>query len=294
MASKGNGDSRKQWQRVCATMTNPEISIAVVTGGGHGIGEALCRRFASDGIKVVVADLDKNAADNVAADINGVAYRTDVGDEADVRALIEDVEQNVGPIDLFASNAGVVFGDGKSGSASADGALSKSEDRWNVSWQVNVMAHVYAARALIPRMTERGGGYLINTVSAAGFLSSIGDAAYSVTKHAALGFAEAVAIRHGDDGIRVAVVCPQAVATRMLDFATGPGAEENVFGGADADGIASPEQVADCVAGGIAEGKFLITPHIEVIGYFQHKAGNYDRWIGGMRKLRRRLQAEQQ
>jgi short-subunit dehydrogenase len=142
-------------------------------------------------------------------------------------------------------------------------------------------------------MIERGGGYLVNTVSAAGFLSSIGDAAYSATKHAALGFAEAVAIRHGDEGIRVSVVCPQAVATRMLDLATGPGAGENVFGGADADGIATPEQVADCIVAGVAEGRFMIAPHPEVVGYFQNKANNYDRWIGGMRKLRRRLREEQ-
>ena len=265
------------------------ISIAVVTGGGNGIGAALCRRLAHDATKIVVVDLHKDAAEVVAAEINGVAYQTDVGDEAAMAALIDDIEINVGPIDLFASNAGVVFGDGKSGSASADGVLSEVSDRWDVSWRVNVMAHVYAARALIPRMVERGGGHLVNTVSAAGFLSSIGDAAYSATKHAALGFAEAVAIRHGDEGIRVSVVCPQAVATNMLDLATGPGADENVFGGADADGILTPEQVAEQVVQGVAEGRFLIAPHPEVVGYFQHKAGNYDRWVGGMRKLRRTL-----
>ena len=154
------------------------------------------------------------------------------------------------------------------------------------------MAHVFAARALGPKRSARGGGYLVNTISAAGFLSSIGDAAYSTTKHAALGFAEAVAIRHGDEGIRVSVVCPQAVATNMLDLATGPGADENVFGGADMDGILSPEQVADAIVNGVAEGRFMITPHPEVIAYLQHKAGNYDRWIGGMRKLRRSLSEE--
>lgn len=266
-----------------------DVKIAVVTGGAHGIGEALSRRLASDGIKVVVVDLDKAAADKVAKDIGGVAYRTDVGDEAAMCTLVDEVEINVGPIDLFASNAGVVFGDGKTGSASADGVLVDVSDRWEASWRVNVMAHVYAARALLPRMIERGGGYLVNTVSAAGFLSSIGDAAYSATKHAALGFAEAVAIRHGDEGIRVSVVCPQAVATNMLDLAQGPGADENVFGGADADGILTPTEVADIVVAGVAEGRFLITPHPEVIGYLQHKANNYDRWIGGMRKLRRSL-----
>lgn len=267
----------------------PNVTIAVVTGGGNGIGRAICRRLAKDDVKVVVVDLDKDAADAVAAEINGIAYCVDVADEADMLALVDDVEENVGPIDLFASNAGVVFGDGKSGSASADGVLADIEDRWDTSWRINVMAHVYAARALLPRMTARGAGYLVNTVSAAGLLSAIGDSAYSTTKHAAIGFAEAVAIRHGDDGIRVSVVCPQAVATRMLDLATGPGAEENVFGGADMDGIASPEQVADSVVEGVAAGRFLITPHPEVIGYFQNKAADYDRWVGGMRKLRRNL-----
>ena len=267
----------------------PNVKIAVVTGGGNGIGRAICRRLARDDVKVVVVDLDKDAADTVAAEINGIAYCVDVADEADMLALVDDVEENVGPIDLFASNAGVVFGDGKSGSASADGVLADIEDRWDTSWRINVMAHVYAARALLPRMSARGAGYLVNTVSAAGLLSAIGDSAYSTTKHAAIGFAEAVAIRHGDDGIRVSVVCPQAVATRMLDLATWPGAEENVFGGADLDGIASPEQVADSVVEGVAAGCFLITPHPEVIGYFQNKAADYDRWVGGMRKLRRNL-----
>ena len=268
------------------------VKIAVVTGGGHGIGRALCRRLAREGIQVVVADLDEAAARAVADEIDGVARAVDVSDEAAMSAMIDDIETNVGPIDLFASNAGVVFGDGLSGSASANGSLADIEDRWEASWRINVMAHVYAARALIPRMVARGGGYLVNTVSAAGFLSSIGDAAYSTTKHAALGFAEAVAIRHGDEGIKVSVVCPQAVATRMLDLATGPGAEQNVFGGADADGIASGEQVADCIVEGVAEGRFMIAPHPEALGYFQHKASNYDRWIGGMRKLRRTLQGE--
>jgi len=267
----------------------PNVKIAVVTGGGHGIGRALCKRLANDGVKVVVADLDATAAAEAAAEIDGIAKSVDVSNEDALRQMVDDVEAAVGPIDLFASNAGVVFGDGKSGAASADGTLADVEDRWDVSWRINVMAHVYAARAMVPRMIERGGGYLVNTISAAGLLSSIGDSAYSTTKHAALGFAEAVAIRHGDEGIKVSVVCPQAVATRMLDLATGPGAEENVFGGADADGIVTPEQVADCIVEGVAEGRFMIAPHPQAIAYFQNKANDYDRWIGGMRKLRRNL-----
>jgi len=266
-----------------------DVNVAVVTGGGHGIGQALCRRLAQDNIKVVVADLDYVAAQVVAAEIDGVGIKVDVGDEADMTAMINKVEETVGPIDMFVSNAGLVFGDGKSGAASADGVLAPVDDRWEISWRVNVMAHVYAARVLVPRMVERGGGYLVNTASAAGLLSSIGDAAYSVTKHAAVGFAEALAIRHGDEGIKVSMVCPQAVATRMLDLAVGPGAEENVFGGADADGILTPEQVADCIVDGVANGQFLIAPHPEVLGYFQRKAADYDRWVSGMRRFRRKL-----
>jgi len=269
-----------------------DANIAVVTGGGHGIGRALCRRLAQDNIKVVVADLDENAAQTVAAEFDGVAVAVDVGSEESMTKMIDSVEDGVGPIDMFFSNAGVVFGDGKSGSASADGVLVPVEDRWDISWRVNVMAHVYAARILVPRMVKRGGGYLVSTASAAGLLSSIGDAAYSVTKHAAVGFAEALAIRHGDEGIKVSMVCPQAVATRMLDLAVGPGAEENVFGGADLDGIMTPEQVADCVIEGVANGQFLIVPHPEVLGYFQRKASDYDRWIGGMRRFRRKLSGD--
>lgn len=272
----------------------PNVKVAVVTGGGNGIGRALCQRLHRDGAKVVVVDLDKDAADAVAAEIDGVARQVDVGDEAAMMALVDDVEKNVGPIDLFASNAGIVFGDGPSGAASKDAALSDVPDRWETSWRVNVMAHVYAARAMIPRMVERGGGYLVNTVSAAGLLSSIGDSAYSVTKHAALGFAEAVAIRHGDEGIKVAVICPQAVATNMLDLAAQVDNGDNAFGGADLDGIATPEEVADAAIDGVAAGKFMITPHPQVVEYFQFKAGDYDRWVGGMRKLRRKLREEQQ
>lgn len=268
------------------------VSIAVVTGGGNGIGAALCRRLAQDGINVIVADLNEAAASAVAQEIGGVARQVDVSDEPAMAALIDEVETDIGPIDLFASNAGVVFGDGKSGSASADGVLADIADRWETSWRINVMAHVYAARLLIPGMIARGGGRLVNTVSAAGFLSSIGDAAYSTTKHAALGFAEAVAIRHGDEGIKVSVVCPQAVRTNMLDLATGPGADENVFGGADMDGILSPAEVAEAIVAGVARDQFMIAPHPEVIGYFQHKSADYDRWIGGMRKLRRTLSQE--
>lgn len=273
------------------SQTIPGVSVAVVTGGGHGIGRALSKRLADEGIRVVVADLDGAAAEAAAAEFGGIAKSLDVGDEAAVESTVDAIESEIGPIDMFVSNAGVAFGDGKSGSASRDSLVADIDDRWDVSWRVNVMAHVYAARVLVPRMVARGGGHLVSTVSAAGLLSSIGDAAYSVTKHAAAGFAEALAIRHGDEGIKVSIICPQAVATRMLDFAMGPGANEKVWGGADVDGILTPEQVADFTVEGLGEGRFLIAPHPQAVDYFRGKAADYDRWIGGMRKLRRSLLA---
>ena len=169
------------------------MSVAVVTGGGHGIGRALCRRLGADGTKVVVVDLDEQAAHDVAGEVGGVAFAIDVGDEAAMAALVDEVERDVGPIDLFVSNAGVAFGDGATGAVSAEGGLNPIDDRWDACWRVNVMAHVFAARAVVPRMLERGEGHLINISSAAGLLSQIGDAAYSATKHAAVGFAEALA-----------------------------------------------------------------------------------------------------
>ena len=263
--------------------------IAVVTGGGNGIGRALCHRLARDGVKVVVADLDERAARAVAAEIDGIAIAADVGHETDTAQLVERVENDIGPIDLFASNAGVTFGDGATGAASRSGCIGKVEDRWQTCWQINVMAHVYAARALLPRMIARGGGYFVNTVSAAGLLASIGDAAYTTTKHAALGFAESLAITHGHQGIRVSVVCPQAVQTNMIELAKSADSTDAIWGGADADGIATPEEVADCIVDGVAAGKFMILPHPTVTTYFQRKAGDHDRWIGGMQRLREKL-----
>ena len=265
------------------------IKVAVVTGGGHGIGRALCRRLARDGVHVVVADIETDAANTVAAEVGGIAMSVDVSDENALVALINQVEDEAGPIDLFLSNAGVGFGDGRSGAASAEGGMRPVEDRWSLSWNINVMAHVYAARALVPRMKKRGGGYLVNVASAAGLLSQIGDAAYSATKHAAVAFAESLAITHGDDGIKVSVVCPQAVATRLIGMEDDSDATEGGFGGNDVDGILSAEDVADCIVDGIHEGRFLILTHPQVSDYIQHKTGDYDRWIGGMRKFRRSL-----
>lgn len=246
----------------------------VVTGGASGIGRALCRRFAREGANVVVADLDLDAANRVAAECRGLAVRCDVGKESDIKQLVASAEQCYGPVDLFCSNAGLFFGEAEHSASAANAA-------WQTSWEVHVMAHVYAARAVLPAMIERGEGYLVNVASAAGLLSQIGDAAYSATKHAAVGFAESLSITHHDDGIRVSVVCPQYVATPMLGY----GDDET----GDVDGVISPADLADTVLEGIAQERFLILPHPQVADYIRHKGADYDRWIGGMRKLRRKV-----
>jgi NAD(P)-dependent dehydrogenase (short-subunit alcohol dehydrogenase family) len=265
------------------------MKLAVVTGGGHGIGRALCRRLRSDGAKVVVADIDGAAASAVAREIGGVARELDVSDEAAIDALVDEVELGLGPIDLFVSNAGVGFGDGASGAISKEGGIHPIDDRWEASWHINVMAHVFAARAMVPRMLERGGGRLINIASAAGLLNQIGDAAYSTTKHAAVGFAEALAIDYGERGIQVSVVCPQAVATRMIGIEDDSESMDGGFGGNDVDGIMSSEEVADIIIGGALEGRFLILTHPQVATYCQRRAAEHDRWISGMQRLRRKV-----
>ncbi len=265
------------------------MTVAVVTGGGHGIGRALCRRLAADDVKVVVVDLDGQAARMVADEVGGVAHSIDVGDEAAVVALVEAIEQDVGPIDLFVSNAGVAFGDGAAGAVSAEGGLNPIDDRWEACWRVNVMAHVFAARAVVPRMLERGRGRLINIASAAGLLSQIGDAAYSTTKHAAVGFAEALAIDYGDRGIQVSVVCPQAVATRMIGIEDDSDSLDGGFGGNDVDGIMTADEVADIIVTESLTGKFLILTHPQVSTYVGRKADDHDRWISGMQRFRAKL-----
>lgn len=246
----------------------------IVTGSARGIGKALVQRFAKEGARVVVSDLEEVAAQQVADPIGGLAVACDVTKESDVQNLVARCEAHFGPVDLFCSNAGVFFGE-------PNLATSADNAQWQTCWDIHVMAQVYAARAVLPAMIERGEGYLLNMVSAAGLLSQIGDAAYSTTKHAAIGFAESLAITHGDDGIKVSVICPQFVATPMLGYGEGEGAPDN-------PGVISPDQVADAVIDGLAEERFLILPHPEVDKDRQHK-GDYDRWIGGMRKLRRTI-----
>ena len=250
--------------------------VAVVTGGASGIGAALCRRFAEEGARaVVVVDCNEEGAKAVAEEIGGVAMTADVTVEADVINVVNETENQFGRIDLFCSNAGINSMDGPT-------AASAPNDVWEASWGVNLMAHVYAARAVLPKMIERGEGYLLNTSSAAGLLSQIGSAPYAVTKNAAVAFAECLAIAHGDDGIKVSVLCPQAVRTPMLvGFEDG-----NVAG---VDGVLEPSEVADCVIEALDEERFLILPHPKVLTYMQRKASDYDRWLGGMRRLRARF-----
>jgi len=258
--------------------------VAVVTGGAHGIGRALCQALHTAGARVAVADLDFASARAVAAEVDGLALKVDVARERQVVDAIERVEAELGAVGIFVSNAGVAFGDGPQGAASAPNA------HWETCLDVNLMAHVYAARAMVPRMKARGGGCLVNVASAAGLLSQIGEAAYTASKHAAVAFAESLAITHGDDGIQVCLVCPQAVATRMTGFDDdGNAAGDTGFGGNDVDGIVSAAYVADCIIAGIREQRFLVLPHPEVTTYVQRKAADHDRWVGGMRRFRRRL-----
>lgn len=257
---------------------NLKDKVIVVTGGASGIGTALCRRFAQEGAKgIVVADLNEEGAMRVADEVGGLGIKADVAVEEDVINIVNETEKKFGPIDLFCSNAGIGVPDGGHAAAAAN-------DQWQKIWDINVMAHVYAARAVLPGMIERGEGYLLNTASAAGLLSQIGSAPYAVTKHAAVGFAESLAITHGDDGIKVSVLCPQAVNTPMLG--TSSAKDDHV---ASVDGVIEPEDVAKCVVQGIAEERFLILPHPEVLTYMQRKTGDYDRWIKGMRRLRQRF-----
>lgn len=264
-------------------------AVVLVTGGGHGIGRALCRAFATAGARVAVADLDFEAAKEVAREIAGLPLAVDVTREQEVIAAIDRTESELGLLDIYVSNAGVGFGDGPEGAASA------SNELWRACLDVNLMGSVYAARAIVPRMKVRGGGSFVIVASAAGLLCQIGEAAYTASKHAAVGFAEAMAITHGDDGIHVCLVCPQAVATRMTGFDDDGQTLDSALGlaGNDMDGVLSAEYVADCILAGIEEQRFLVLPHPQVANYFQRKADDHDRWIGGMRRLRRRLAGEE-
>ena len=255
-----------------------EGAHVVVTGAASGIGAALARRFAAEGARaVVVADRDPTGIERVAAEIAATgsqarAVTCDVTQALQVQGLVDDTEAEFGPIDLFCSNAGVI----------ALGGAEASDAEWRLSIDVNVMAHVYAARVLVPRMLERGGGYLLQTASAAGLLTQLGSAPYSVSKHAALAFAEWLAITYGDAGLKVSVLAPQAVRTAMTAGVVDGGV-------AGVDGMLEPDDVAGAVVAGLDAEAFLILPHPEVLEYFRRKASDYERWLNGMRRLQTRF-----
>jgi NAD(P)-dependent dehydrogenase (short-subunit alcohol dehydrogenase family) len=255
-------------------MTSPVPWVAVVTGGASGIGRALARRFHAEGAKgVVVADLQTEAAAAVGEEVGGLGIGCDVTHEAEVARLVEAAEARFGPIDVFCSNAGIV----------REGTEAAPDDEWQRNFDVHVMAHVYAARLLAPRMAARGGGYLVNTASAAGLLTHVKSATYAVTKHAADAFAEWLSIAYGEQGVKVSVLCPQAVRTPMIG-----GREAGV---ASVDGVIEPEELAECVVRTMEREEFLILPHPKVLEYMPRKTGDYDRWLRGMRRLRHDIDA---
>ena len=272
----------------------------VVTGAAGGIGAALARRFAAEGVAaLVLANLDGDAvaavADSlsspgrvgsggvgtggvVAVRVEAVGVAVDVTDEAEVAVLVDEAVNRFGQLDLFCSNAGILTGQG----------VEASDATWQRTWAVNVLAHVYAARAALPPMLARGEGYLLQTCSAAGLLTAVGDAPYTVTKHAAVGFAEWLAVTYGDRGIRVSALCPQGVDTPMLrdGLAAGhPGALITAGSGA----VLTPDQIADATVEALAAERFLILPHPEVATYLKHKVDDPDRWLGGLRRAVRGL-----
>jgi NAD(P)-dependent dehydrogenase (short-subunit alcohol dehydrogenase family) len=252
--------------------------VVVVTGGANGIGKALCLRFAQEGARsVTVADVDVDGARAVADQIGGVAIKTDVSNEGDNIRLVNNTLERFGQIDLFCANAGIT---------GEVGGTEVSNEAWQRIWEVNLMSHVYAARAVLPGMLERGEGYLLHTASAAGLLAQIGGAPYSVTKHAVVAFAEWLSITHGDAGLKVSCLCPQGVRTDML---LGPGGDRVSF---LLEGAIEAEELAETVVSGLAAERFLILPHPEVEKYFQHKATDYDRWLAGMRKLDARVRGK--
>ncbi len=251
----------------------PVNKIVVVTGGGKGIGAALCRRFAAEGAaKVVVADIDITTAQDVAAEIGGLAVACNVADEADVKSLVDTVIDSCGRIDIFISNAGITV----------KGGLESSNDDWQRMWDVNVMSRLFAARAVVPQMLKQGGGYLVHTASAAGVLTEIGSASYSATKHADVALAEWLSVCYGRQGIDVSCICPLGVATDMLD-------DEDPIHRYLHLHVITPEEVAECVVQGMREKRFLILPHPDVADFFAMKTNDHDQWLRGMQRLRQKL-----
>jgi NAD(P)-dependent dehydrogenase (short-subunit alcohol dehydrogenase family) len=243
--------------------------IAIVTGAGSGIGRAMAKRFIQEGARqVIIADLHADSLTSLAAEIGARAIKTDVANEQEVIHLIRTVEQDYGQIDLLCNNAGIGVG----------GGPETSNEDWQRIWEINVMAHIYATRAALPDMLNRGEGYILNTASAAGLLTQIGSAPYAVTKHAAVAYAEWLAVTYGDRGIKVSALCPQAVRTAMTANTEGGGV-------AGVDGMMEPEELCDTVIETLDAETFLVLPHKEVLTYMQRKTADYDRWIKGMMRL---------
>ena len=248
--------------------------VAIVTGGANGIGRALCRRFAAEQARgVVVADLDFEAASAVAREIGGLAVRCDVSREAEVQSLVAQTITQFGQIDLFVSNAGITI----------SGGVEVPDADWQRLWDVNVMAHVYAARAVLPGMLERGQGYLLHTSSAAGLLTEIGSAPYSVTKHAVVAFAEWLSVQYQRRGIKVSCLCPAGVSTDFLDLS------DPVHQFLHMSSV-TPEAVADCVIEGLAAEKFLLSPHKEVEEFLQFKTQQYDAWLKNFSRVHEKME----
>lgn len=242
--------------------------VAIVTGGASGIGAGIAKRFVQEGARgVVVADMNEDQAKAVAGEIGAVAVRCDVSREADIQALVATTRQRFGQVDIFISNAGIL---GRMGGIELEDAL------WQKMWEVHGMAHVWASRAVVPEMIERGEGYFLVTASAAGLLNIVESAPYGVTKHAAVAIAEWLRIAYGRKGLRVSCLCPQSVQTAMTAGGTGS---------AGVNGVLTPEQVAAEVVATMRDERFLVLPHPEVAKYFQAKGQDYDRWLGGMQKV---------
>lgn len=267
MATSGTGAAH-------AEGLSMEARVVVVTGAAGGIGAALARRMAALGARVVVSDLDGERAHAVADEIGGTLIAGDAASEDGVGALIDTVEDLLGPIDVWFANAGVDLGQG----------LGSSEDDWARSWEVNVMAHVRAARILLPGWLERGEGWFVSTASAAGLLTMIDAPAYSVTKHGAVSFAEWLSVTYRHKGIRVHTICPQGVQTAMLERS---GALAEVLG---RDRVLTPDEVADATWEAMVQGRFLVLPHPEVGDYYRARAGETDAWLGAMNRLQQRFE----
>jgi NAD(P)-dependent dehydrogenase (short-subunit alcohol dehydrogenase family) len=260
--------------------------VCIITGAASGIGRAGALKFASEGAKVVAADRDANGVAETVAMITeqgqqAIAVTCDVSKEQDIVAMIDAAEKMFGPVDLVWSNAGIGFA----------GGVETSDEQWQSIWDINLMAHVWTARAILPKMIERGEGYLVSTASAAGLLSNLGTASYTVTKHAAVALAEWLSITHGSQGIRVSCLCPQGVNTNMLN---GPSLDGDPVAAASvkaAGDVLEPEVVAQCVVDAIRAETFLILPHPEVLTFWQRKSTDIDRWLGGMRRLQAKVRS---